>query len=302
MKTNAWTPEEETWLREVYPEHSNAEIARMHAGRFPGWPERTAKAINSRAKVLRLHKSPSFVRNPPVFWTPEKDAWFRSFVPGHTESEISAEHKRIYGTPLTEGQIGNRKTYLGVKSGTTGSRFEKGHVPANKGKKWTEYGTPEGHERSRATQFKCGEIHGYAAQRMQPVGAERISKDGYIEVKVSDGLQDKPNCNFRKKHHVVYEQVHGEIPQGCNIVFADHDKRNLDPGNLVAVPRSIWSVISHNKMEYWDAESLRSCMLVAQLDRARYAAECRPRTCGRCGSEFAPRFRNQRTCDACLGR
>lgn len=302
MRANGWTTAEEAWLREVYPHSHNSEIADMHAQEFPDRPRRTSKAINSRARKLHLLKADGFVRNPPVFWTPEKDAWFRSFVPGHSESEISAEHERIYGTPLSEGQIGNRKTYLGVKSGTVGGHFRKGQAPFNKGKKWTEYGTPEGHERSRATQFKRGEVHGYAAQRMQPVGAERISKDGYIEVKVSDGLQDKPNCNFRKKHHVVYEQAYGPIPSGCNIVFADHDKRNLDPGNLVAVPRSVWSVISHNRMEYWDAESLRACMAVAQLDMARYAAQNRPRECRKCGAEFVARFPSQRTCDACLGR
>lgn len=25
-----------------------------------------------------------------TIWTPEMDEWFRAFVPGHTESEISA--------------------------------------------------------------------------------------------------------------------------------------------------------------------------------------------------------------------
>ena len=237
-----------------------------------------------------------------VRWTPERIAWFREFVPGHTEGEISAEHERVFGTPLTEGQIGNAKTKLGVRSGTHGGRFEKGSVPFNKGKTWDEYVSPEGQARSRATCFKAGELNGFAAQREQPIGAERVSKDGYVEVKVAEGLQDRPNGNFRMKHHVVYEQAHGAIPDGCNVVFADGDRRNFDPDNLVAVPRRLWSAICCRGIPYWDAGSLRAAMAKAELDSAVHAAECAPRACRACGREFRARYPRQRTCDACLGR
>lgn len=236
-----------------------------------------------------------------VRWTPERIAWFRAYVPGHTEPEISAEHERVFGTPLSEAQIGNAKTKLGVKSGTHGGRFEKGIAPFNKGKKWDEYVSPEGQERSRATCFKKGEVHGYAAQREQPVGTERVNRDGYVEVKVAEGLQERPNSNFRLKHRLVYEQAYGSIPRGCNVVFADGDRRNFDPGNLVAVPRSLWSIICRRHIDFWDAESLQVAMNVARLDRATYEARCRPRLCMRCGAEFAARYPHQRTCDACLG-
>ena len=125
-RPNSWTPEEEAWLRGAYPHVHNAELARLHAEMFPDRPRRTAKAINSRAKVWKLRKAEDFVRCPPTFWTPEKDEWFRSFVPGHHEAEISAEHERVYGTPLTASQIGNRKAKLGVKSGTDGGQFRRG--------------------------------------------------------------------------------------------------------------------------------------------------------------------------------
>lgn len=309
-RADSWTPEEEAWLREVYPTHYNAEIAEMHAERFPDGPRRTVKAINSRAKVYRLHKADGFQRNPPTFWTPEKVEWFRAFVPGHHEAEISAEHERLYGTPLTEGQIGNAKARFGVKSGTDGGRFRRGIEPANKGKTWDEMGiSEESKERMRSSQFKPGEVH-VAPSRERPVGYERVDKDGFTWVKVRDsrvdGLQRKRaghfNENYRMKHHVVYEQAHGPIPEGCNVVFADRDKTNFDPSNLVAVPRGLWSTITRKRIEYWDAESLRTAMLVAKVDQARHAAECRPRTCRKCGAEFEPRYPHQRTCDGCLGR
>lgn len=232
-----------------------------------------------------------------VRWTDERKAWFRAYCPGHTESEISAEHERVFGTPLSEGQIGNAKTKLGVRSGTHGGRFQKGcaggFASDEHRRKFTEAG--------RATRFKQGEVHGYAAKMMRPVGTERVNKDGYVEVKVPEGLQERPNSNFRLKHRVVYEQAHGAIPDGCNVVFADGDKRNFDPSNLVAVPRSLWSIICRSHIDFYDAESLQVAMNVARLDRATYEARCRPRPCMLCGREFAARYPHQRTCDACLG-
>ena len=62
----------------------------------------------------------------PIKWTPERIAWFVKYVPGHSEREISAEHERLFGFPLTESQIGNAKTRFHVRSGTFGGRFEKG--------------------------------------------------------------------------------------------------------------------------------------------------------------------------------
>lgn len=306
-RANSWTAEEEAWLRHVYPAHHNATLSEMHAKMFPNRPRRSPKTISSRAKVLKLHKAEDFQRNPPRMWPHEKVEWFRSFVPGHTESEISAEHERLYGTPLSETQIGNAKTKFGVKSGTHGGRFEKGHVPANKGKTWDEFMSPESQEASRRTCFKKGQVSGIAKERMKPVGYERVdAKDGYIYVKVKDTPQAQVpgsfNDNFRLKHHVAYEQAYGPIPSGSNIVFADGDKRNFDPKNLVAVPRPLWSVISRQGWAYHDRESLEACVALAQLSRKVYEARLHPRNCKRCGSEFKPRYPHQRTCDKCLGR
>ena len=132
-----WTEAEDEWLCEYYPTMQNWELAEFKAE--DGWP-RDEKAIARRAKKLGIQKDPSrgYVRKcrTPTIWTDERDEWFRAFVPGHTEREISAEHERLWGFPLTESQIANRKVKLGVKSGTVGGRFVKGQVPPNKGKTW----------------------------------------------------------------------------------------------------------------------------------------------------------------------
>ena len=307
IRANSWTAEEEAWLREVYPWNFNDEIAEMHAERFPDRPRRTAKAVNSRAKVWHLRKADGFDRSGNTrrmrsTWTPERVEWLMSFAPGHDIYEIVDEFEHVFGIRLTKGAMKDAKHRFGARSGTDVGRFAKGQEPPNKGMTWDEIGLSE---RARANcrkgWFKKGHVPHNAADK--PVGYERVGSDGYVYVKVAE-RPSRPDCNdnFALKHRLVYEREHGAIPDGCAIVFADHDTRNFDPRNLVAVPRDLWAGIMRSGLEYWDAESLGACMAVAKLNRVRYAAQCRPRACRKCGAEFAPRFPKQRTCDSCLGR
>lgn len=235
-------------------------------------------------------------------WTDAERARLAEIAPGRSHTEIRAIMTDEFGDHFGGKRITAALKRYGIKTGRTG-RFEKGEPAWNKGKTWGEFMSPEGQAASRRTCFKKGNIPHNALRN--PLGSEREdAKDGYIYVKVAERKTDPKSAhdNWKPKHHLAYERAHGEVPDGCNIVFADRDKRNFDPANLVAVPRSLWSVISHRHMQYDDAESLRACMNVAMLDRAVYAARLDRRSCKRCGAEFEPRFANQRTCDKCLGR
>ena len=257
------------WLREWYPLLDNDAVLDRFEHEFGVRP--SPSGLQSKCSSLGIRK-------PRMEWTDERARWFVSFVPGHTESEISAEHERLFGEPLTEGQIGNAKTRYGVRSGTNGGRFAKGHVPSNKGMSWAEQGrSPEACAASLRTCFQKGEVRDRPDGWLKPVGHERVdSKDGYTWVKVRDSRTDgiQRNCpghhneNYRLKHHVVWEEHNGPIPPSTMIVFADRDRRNFDPDNLVAVPRRLWSVISHMKMDYGDRESLEACMARARLHSA----------------------------------
>lgn len=63
-------------------------------------------------------------------------------------------------------------------------RFRKGQAPANKGVRRPGWGPG----RMKETQFKKGVRQGVAVKLWRPIGTERISKDGYLERKVNDGL------------------------------------------------------------------------------------------------------------------
>lgn len=276
-----WSEEENRWLRENYPHYATSELPSMHREAFPNGPARSYQSINTRAGKLKLRKSDDYYKTPRLEWTPERIAWFMDFVPGHEEGEISAEHERVFGTPLTEGQIGNAKSKFNVKSGTHGGCFKKGQVSHNKGKTWDEMGhTEQSKANMRRSQFKKGIMPHNAVDK--PVGCERVNTYGYVEVKIAE-RKSHPRCNdnWRMKHHIVYERHHGEIPEECNVVFADRDKRNFDPDNLVAVPRSIWSTIKRHRIPYCDAESLEVAVNIARLmsTRSAVARKVKERKC-----------------------
>ena len=67
-----------------------------------------------------------------------------------------------------------------------------------------------------------------------PIGSERITKDGYIEVRM-----DCPGYRkWKLKHRIVWEQVNGKIPNGFNVQFKDGNRKNCDINNLYIISRS----------------------------------------------------------------
>ena len=71
------------------------------------------------------------------------------------------------------------------------------------------------------------------------------------------------------KHHLVWEEAHGEpVPPDCSVVFADRDRANFDPENIVAVPKGILSTMNIMGMRYYDRESLEACTRMAEIRRS----------------------------------
>lgn len=106
--------------------------------------------------------------------------------------------------------------------------IKKGNISFNKGLKQTEYMSTEAIEKNIATRFKKGQT----CHNAKPVGYERITKDGYVEVKISE-----PNI-FKLKHRVVWEKHNGKIPTGHNVQFKDGNRLNVDIENLYIINRS----------------------------------------------------------------
>ncbi len=110
------------------------------------------------------------------------------------------------------------------------TRFKPGLTPWNKGQKHPSTG------RAIDTQFKPGNRSGKALEIYQPIGTERLSKDGYLERKIHDGwpLQRR----WRAVHLLAWEAINGPLPAGHAVVFRDGNKRNIALDNLELVTRA----------------------------------------------------------------
>jgi hypothetical protein len=112
-----------------------------------------------------------------------------------------------------------------------GTRFQKGQTPWNAGLKgWAAGG------RSVETRFKPGEISGRAAELLQPLGAERLNKDGIVQRKIrEDGPAQR---RWKAVHALLWEEQHGRIPRGHIVVFKNGDKTDIRLDNLELISRA----------------------------------------------------------------
>ena len=161
-------------------------------------------------------------------YTEEEHKFLKSFIPGHTYKEIVAEYNKRFEEPITESRV---KAYMAnhkINNGLTG-RFRKGNIPYNKGKHTPTVG------RTAETQYKKGNL----PHNTKPIGYERITKDGYIEVKIKMRPSYPSNGdNFKAKHHIVWEEAHGPIPEGYIVTFLDQNKQNCALENLALISRA----------------------------------------------------------------
>ncbi len=160
-----------------------------------------------------------------------------------------------FGTSYTKEQMKNLYARKKLNSGLTG-RFESGHIPANKGQKGISYPGTE------KTQFKKGNL----PYSTKPIGYERTTRDGYIEVKVAM-RPSNPLCNdnFIAKHRLVWEAANGPIPDGYVLDFKDGNKKNCVLENLILVERAVHLEMTRSKLRSKDPDITETGALVAKI-------------------------------------
>lgn len=174
-------------------------------------------------------------------WQPAELAQLAAQYP-HMKTAVIAlmldrTRSTVYQTAQRLGLTKSPEFYASPASGRTcgrqgiGYRFGKGHVPANKGLRRPGWGPG----RMKETQFRKGERRGVAVRLYKPIGTERVSKDGYLERKVNDGMPLQ--ARWRAVHRIVWEAVNGRVPKGHAVVFRNTDKRDFRLENLELVTR-----------------------------------------------------------------
>lgn len=192
----------------------------------------------------------------PRIYTEEEHAFMREFVPGHSYKEIREEFLARFGGEVTKSFPSSYITNHGLNTGRNGW-FEKGHVPANKGKKMS----PAQYEKCKCTMFKKGQKPVNTAA----IGEEsKKSEDDYVYVKIAD--EDVPSrFNWKEKHRIIYEEHYGPVPEGHVVIFLDGNKRNFDPENLLAIPKAVHARMNQSHLKFDDPELTRAGAEIAKV-------------------------------------
>ena len=267
-------------------------------------------------------------------WPEEQEAWLRERYPYERSGFLCREFEMRFGRPLSEEAITQKAYKLGLRKvprdlptraartvrwssepemdAWMGEHDEGQCLTAISAAFAERFGFPLSRQQICAWRA----AHGRQTKRahgghLAPVGTERDTGKGYVLVKVAErpevpGSKD----NWRAKHVLAWEALHGPLPEGYDVVRADRDCANLSPENLVAVPhRMIARLNSRDAPEWCDRESLEAALAWCELNAAVATAEAvMPRTCMVCGRTFSPGVgrrgakgtRNTKTCPECI--
>lgn len=166
-------------------------------------------------------------------------AWEDNVMRKHYRNTLNADLAKALGRSVPS--ILNRARRLGLVKDPDFilefGRFQKGHVPANKGKKM-----PYNANVAR-TQFKKGII----PPNTVPVGTEVVDKEGYLKRKVSDRKDVPARRNWKYVHRMVWEEHNGPVPKGSIVVFKNGDSSDIRIENLECITRAQHAIRNRDK-------------------------------------------------------
>lgn len=215
-------------------------------------------------------------------WTPAEDEQLRIRYADTKTDIIAADLGRSLSTTYQRARkLGLEKSEAYLESPSAcrlrrgdnvgaACRFQKGHAPANKGLR--RPGWSPG--RMKETQFKKGVRQGVATRLYKPIGSERLSKEGYLERKIHDGMPLQ--SRWRAVHRIRWEEINGPQPKGMALKCLDGDRANTDPSNWVLVPRALLPRLNGVHGRGFDnapAELKATILAVTKLEHAAAEAD-----------------------------
>src|SRR5699024_1529896 len=186
----------------------------------------------------------------PIKYTNEMLDWVKDNQADNPRSELTEMFNDKFNMDLGKGTLAALCKRKGWKSNLN-ARYPKGAVPWNKGKK--------GYMGANATSFKKGQT----PKNHRPVGSERITRDGYMEVKIAEPR------TWRLKHIVEWEKINGKLPSGHVIRLLDGDKTNCNIGNLLCISRGANATSNRLNRANTDSAELNRAILMTENLRDR---------------------------------
>lgn len=233
MPKKIYTDEMKEYLAEIVPGRRINEVTALMNQKFnTSFTETQMENLKTRLKLK--NGLPTNIKGNGKITTDEQDDFIRKNYKGLFNKELTDLINKEFGTSFTIQQIMSYKSRHRLDSGIDGC-FEKGHKPFNKGLKQKDYLSQESLENIKATQFKKGQ----KPTNWEPIGYERISKGGYIEVKVRDQKGVHSVNNFELKHRLLWEKHYGEIPEKHVILFKNGNPQDIRLDNLMMIHRKV---------------------------------------------------------------
>lgn len=224
-----WSDEEDALLHDRYARTRNSVLSDIlrEMGHV-----RSAVAIASRAAKLGLRKDPGAATWKMRNWTEEECEWIAGHANGRSSRELAEMFNEEFGRDVSREQIKRCARAMGAHM-TRPQSFKPGHVPWNAGELLDEHVTP----------------------------------DGYTYVKVNPRNARTSHDEWVSKGRLVWEMRNArDWPDDCRCVFADGDRTNYDPENIVPVPNPIY--VSTQRFGHFDAETTRVAMASAMVSKA----------------------------------
>lgn len=201
-------------------------------------------------------------RGKYIRWNDERDKFIHEYTRNHTLVETCGEFEKRFGERITPHNISDRKCKI-----------------------------------------KKGETRFGGMEKVQP-GTERIDSHGYVVVAVENN-DEKYRIKYIGKQILMWEKYHGmSLPEGHSVFFANRDKMDFSEENLVVVPNKIKLMLNNpgyfGLPEYYDRESLETCVNLAMLAMKIHDAELSERICKDCGRTFKPISKDNVRCRECI--
>ena len=194
----------------------------------------------------------------PHKWTEEELSYLKEIAPGRSYKEIRDLFNQRFEADLSQSAINGALKRKHIANGRD-TRFQNGQESWCKGVPRASWMTPEQLEHVRANQFKPGDNRRY---RDAKPGTERVTKDGYIEVRMEGpvrsyqyGKRKATHC-WRFKHVLIWEEANGPVPKGHKILFLDGNTQNFSIDNLVCISRAELLMLNRQGLRFKDHPDL----------------------------------------------
>lgn len=255
-----YTKEHIAFVRKITPGRYDSEIAELFNEKFGiNLSLEQIKALKGNHKIRSgMRGKRTGIEPANKIFTDEMALFIKENCTGLRNDDLARMINGKFNTKVSAKQVGNYKKRNNLRSGLD-MRFQKGIPSPLKGLKQSDFMTADQIERSKVTRFKAGNV----PNNIKPIGSERLNKNGYISVKVTE--DGPPRGQWIQKQRAVWEQVNGPIPKGHAIAFLDRDRTNCNINNLKLVTKAEIARLNHQGLLGDNVELNEVAFTIAKL-------------------------------------